>query len=117
MKTILIAGATGNIGGKIVQHLAKKDVQVRAIVRKHTDNRKIVQLTKLGVDVHEADMNNLHRVTDVCKGVDCVLSVLSGLRDVIVDTQTILLDAAVAAGVPRFIPSDFSIDFRNLSFG
>jgi hypothetical protein len=29
-----------------------------------------------------------------------------------VDAQTRLLDAAVAAGVPRFVPSDFSIDYR-----
>jgi hypothetical protein len=42
---------------------------------------------------------------------------VSGLRDVIVETQTRLLDAAVEAGVPRFIPSDFSIDFTKLSTG
>jgi nucleoside-diphosphate-sugar epimerase len=39
------------------------------------------------------------------------------LRPVIVDAQTHLLDAAVAAGVPRFIPSDFSIDFTKLPAG
>ncbi|RZL07381.1 MAG: NmrA family protein, partial [Hymenobacter sp.] len=42
---------------------------------------------------------------------------LSGLRDVIVDAQTQLLDAAVAAGVPRFIPSDFAIDYTKLPVG
>jgi hypothetical protein len=31
--------------------------------------------------------------------------------------QSVLLDAAVAAGVPRFIPSDFSSDFTKLSVG
>ncbi|WP_316934292.1 NmrA family NAD(P)-binding protein [Hymenobacter sp. AT01-02] len=33
------------------------------------------------------------------------------------DTQTRLLDAAVAAGVPRFIPSDYSADFTKLPEG
>ena len=47
----------------------------------------------------------------------CVISALSGLREVIVDTQTLLLDAAVKAGVPRFIPSDYSIDFTKLTPG
>jgi hypothetical protein len=41
-----------------------------------------------------------------------VISALSGVRDVIVEAQGRLLDAAVAAGVPRFIPSDFAVDFR-----
>ena len=32
----------------------------------------------------------------------------------IIDAQKSLLDGAVAANVPRFIPSDFSLDFTNL---
>jgi hypothetical protein len=36
---------------------------------------------------------------------------------VIVDTQSVLLDAAIAAGVPRFIPSDYSIDFTKFPPG
>jgi len=36
---------------------------------------------------------------------------------VIVDAQAALLEAAVRAGVPRFIPSDYSIDFTRLSAG
>jgi hypothetical protein len=36
---------------------------------------------------------------------------------VIVDTQKRLLDAAVAAGVPRFIPSDYCIDYTRLPAG
>jgi nucleoside-diphosphate-sugar epimerase len=44
-------------------------------------------------------------------------SALAGLRDVIVDAQTALLEGAVQAGVPRFIPSDYSIDFTKLPVG
>jgi Nucleoside-diphosphate-sugar epimerases len=46
-----------------------------------------------------------------------VVSALSGLREVIVDAQTSLLEAAVSAGVPRFIPSDYCIDFTKLPPG
>jgi hypothetical protein len=46
-----------------------------------------------------------------CRGAGCVVSALAGLRPVIVDTQSRLLEAAVAAGVKRLIPSDSSIDF------
>ena len=52
-----------------------------------------------------------------CSGVTCVVSALAGLRDVIIDAQKVLLDAAIAAGVPRFIPSDYSLDFTKFSHG
>lgn len=39
------------------------------------------------------------------------------MRDVIVETQTLLLDAAIKAQVPRFIPSDYSIDFTKFPPG
>ncbi|MBB4639233.1 hypothetical protein FHS01_005300 [Longimicrobium terrae] len=45
------------------------------------------------------------------------MSALSGLREVIVEAQTRLLEAAVSAGAPRFIPSDFAIDFTTLPPG
>jgi hypothetical protein len=46
-----------------------------------------------------------------------VVSALLGLRDVLVHAQSALVDAAAAAGVPRFIPSDYSIDFTKLAPG
>ena len=46
-----------------------------------------------------------------CAGASCVVSALNGLHDVVVDRQTVLIDAAVKADVPRFIPSDYSADF------
>jgi hypothetical protein len=56
-------------------------------------------------------------VEKACIGVACVVSALQGLRDVIVDTQGVLLRSAVATGVARFIPSDYSVDFTSLPRG
>jgi hypothetical protein len=57
------------------------------------------------------------QMTLACLGASCVVSALQGLRDVIVDMQTSLLEAAIKAGVRRFIPSDYSIDFTKLAPG
>jgi hypothetical protein len=51
------------------------------------------------------------------RAASCVVSALQGLRDVIVEAQTVLLDAAIKADVPRFIPSDYSIDFTKFPPG
>ena len=71
----------------------------------------------MGVKVIKVDMSDVAELTAACKGVSCVVSALAGLRETIVEAQSILLEAAVAAGVPRFIPSDFSADFNQIAEG
>ena len=118
MKQIItVAGGTGNLGGRIVRDLIKRGAEVRAIVRPETDSEKIEKLKNLGAEVISVDMSNAAELKSACQDVSCVVSALSGLRDVIVDGQTKLLDGAVAASVPRFIPSDFAADFTRLAEG
>jgi len=69
------------------------------------------------VTIASVDLNDTSQVTPACTGASCVVSALQGLRDVIVETQTALLDAAIKADVPRFIPSDYSIDFTKFPPG
>ena len=114
---ILVAGGTGNLGGRIIRDLIKRGAEVRAIVRQGTDSEKTEKLTNLGAEVIAVEISNAEEIKQACEGVTCVVSALSGLHEVIVAAQTQLLDAAIAAGVPRFIPSDFASDFTRLSEG
>jgi nucleoside-diphosphate-sugar epimerase len=116
-KIIVIAGATGNLGGKIVDALLAKEAEVRAIVRFETDIKKVNELEKKGVKVFQVDTNNKSEISKHCIGAHCLVSALAGLRETIIDTQKIFLDAAVEANVQRFIPSDYSVDFTNLIEG
>jgi nucleoside-diphosphate-sugar epimerase len=115
--TILIAGGTGDLGGRIIKALLRRGADVRAIVRSSTDDAKVQKLEKQGVKVIRVNMSDVSELTQACMGASCLISALQGLHDVIVEMQSILLDAAIAAGVPRFIPSDFSSDFTKLSVG
>jgi nucleoside-diphosphate-sugar epimerase len=115
--TIVVAGATGNLGGRIARALLDRGASVRALVRHETAPDKLERLQKLGVTIASVDLSNASEVTPACLGASCVVSALQGLRDVIVETQTALLDAAIKAGVPRFIPSDYSIDFTKFPPG
>jgi NmrA-like family len=114
---ILVAGGTGNLGGRIVKALIARGAEVRAIVRNGSEPEKIAKLTALGAKVMTIDLSNAEDLKQACQGGSCVVSALSGLHDVIIDSQTKLLDAAIAAGVPRFIPSDFASDFTKLPAG
>ena len=114
---IALAGATGDLGFRIAQQLLQRGATVRALVRPANHKPAITALQDLGAEIVEVDFNSVTGLTKACAGATCVVSALSGLRDVIVDTQKRLLDAAVAARVPRFIPSDFSIDYTRLAPG
>ena len=116
-KIIVIAGATGDLGGRIVKALLEKKADVRALVRISTDVEKVEKLEQLGVKVFRIDMSDSKEIAKACEGAFCVVSALAGLRDVIIDTQKKLLNGAVMAGVPHFIPSDFSLDFTSLEVG
>ena len=114
---ILVAGATGNLGMRICKELIKRDADVSALVRKSADPEKIEALEKLGVKIIEADLDSIAEIVNACEGMTCVVSALAGLGDVIVDLQKRILDGAIQAGVPRFIPSDFSTDYNDLTPG
>jgi pimeloyl-ACP methyl ester carboxylesterase/nucleoside-diphosphate-sugar epimerase len=114
---IVVLGGTGNLGRRIIEALLQRGAAVRALVRPETDPTKIANLAQLRVDVRPVDLADVAALTQACAGASCVVSALAGLREVIVDTQSVLLAAAVAAGVPRFIPSDFCSDYTQQPTG
>ena len=114
---VAVAGATGNLGLRVVRELAKKEARVVCLVRTGTAEKKLKDLRTAGVQVEAVDFENPEEMAPKLDGVHCVVSTLQGLADVIVKTQSQLLKAAVKASVPRFFPSDFSTDFRQLPAG
>jgi nucleoside-diphosphate-sugar epimerase len=112
--TIVVAGATGNLGKRTVKALVARGANVVALVRTASGKEKVPELEALGATVAIVDTASAADLAKAMNGAHCVVSVLAGLRDVVVDMQTRVLEAALLAGVPRFIPSDFSTDFRTL---
>ncbi len=112
-----MAGATGDLGSRVAAELVALGAPVRALVRPGTAADKQARLADLGVAVVEVDYADRAALRAAVEGASVVVSALSGLRPVIVDTQTQLLAAAEDAGVPRFMPSDFAIDFTRLPEG
>jgi nucleoside-diphosphate-sugar epimerase len=114
---IVVAGVTGNLGSRIARALLEQGACVRGLVRPGTAPDRLRRLLESGVTVSSVDYRNASQVAAACSSACCVVSALQGLRDVIVETQTALLDAAIEACIPRFIPSDYSIDFTKFPAG
>ena len=114
---IIVAGAAGDLGERIVRALVARGADVQALVRAGTDLAKIERVKNAGANAVLVDFADRASLARACSEAACVVSALNGLGDVIVETQSRLLDAATDAGVPRFIPSDFSLDYTGLPEG
>lgn len=95
--TILVTGATGNIGRKVVEHLVERGADVRALVR---DPSKAVFPT--GVSVVQGDFLDIDSLRNAMSGV----STLFLLNAVVPDEFTqalIALNVARSAGIERIV--------------
>lgn len=115
--TVLLAGGTGDLGGRMARALRAIGAEVRVLVRDEAARDKTEPLEALGCDIVRGNLVTGEGLTEACEGIDCVLSALSGLRDVIVEGQSRLLEAAVRTKVPRFIPSAFAADYTKTAPG
>lgn len=106
MSTVLIAGATGMLGGLIAGHLLEQEgVKVRLLVRDSArdDPRKKADLDSLvtrGASIVTGDVGEPASLDQATEGVDVVISALQGGADIIVDGQIALAEAAVRHGQP-----------------
>jgi uncharacterized protein YbjT (DUF2867 family) len=114
---VLVAGATGDLGGRVAAALVARGARVHAVVRPESSPERRERLVDQGATLVTADLADVESLTSACAGASCVVSTLSGLREVILDRQSLLIDAAARAAVPRFISSDFSADYTKSSPG
>ena len=115
---VLLAGATGDLGGRIAAALVARGHKVRALLHPGaSSSRGQARLEELGVDEVVADLSDVESMTEICVGARTVVSALSGRPHVILDRQSVLLEGAGRAGVPRFISSDYSSDYTRSAPG
>ncbi|WP_377104684.1 NmrA family NAD(P)-binding protein, partial [Propionicimonas sp. T2.31MG-18] len=108
---VALAGAGGDLGGRIAKALVARGAHVRALVRPDLKPGARARIEASGAEAVAADPADVGAMASALAGAACVVSALNGLRAVMIGRQGVLLDAAVKAGVPRFIPSDFAADF------
>ncbi|MGI3748492.1 MAG: NmrA family NAD(P)-binding protein [Janthinobacterium lividum] len=108
---IVVAGASGDLGQRVVRALVKRGAHVIALVRPGAEQARLTGLRSSGVTFTPVSLDDAQGLRGAIAGSGCVVSTLNGLEEVIIEQQGRVLQAAVAAGVPRFIPSDYSLDY------
>ena len=119
---IFIAGATGLLGTKLVDAALKKNLVVRALVRdlEPSAEEKKMQLAdwvSRGVVPIAGDVLERESLAGGVQGADIVISAVGNVEPILDMGQKNLIYACKAAGVKRFVPSDFSVDYFNADLG
>lgn len=77
MKKILVAGATGYLGGFVVKELKKQGYYVKILTRSES---RIDGLKKYTDDFHVGEATHVASIADICKGIDFVFSSIGKTR-------------------------------------
>jgi uncharacterized protein YbjT (DUF2867 family) len=116
---ILVAGATGALGGEICRRLIIRGKPVRALVRATSDPAKVEALAKAGAKVVVGDLKHRASLDDACEDADAVISTVSMITtakpgdsfEATDERGTLnLIGAAKAAKVDHFIYVSFDTD-------
>ncbi|KAL7896364.1 hypothetical protein HDV63DRAFT_247648 [Trichoderma sp. SZMC 28014] len=107
LKNVALIGASGSVG-KVVVDAFHNDKRFNVTVLRRASSSATYPSEFKVVDV---DYDSLESLTAALAGQDAVVSTINSAAPV--DTQKKFVDAAVAAGVKRFVPSEFGCDLDN----
>ncbi|KAG8166405.1 hypothetical protein KVR01_002094 [Diaporthe batatas] len=102
---VAVAGGRGNVGAPVVANLVANGFEVTILARQSSDTSGLPSSAK----VKKVDFESTEALTAALTGQDAVVD-CTLVQD---DTPKRLMDASVAAGVYRYIPSDWSLDPLN----
>lgn len=97
--TILITGATGNMGGEVVRQFLHQSVPIRALVR---DPRKATALADQGVELAAGDFSQVDSLDAALQGIEQAFLVMPNDPNQI-ELECQFIDAAQRAGVRHLV--------------
>lgn len=102
---VAIAGATGSLGSVITAELVKAGFEVTALTRDASKAKLPSSVKAVSVDY-----NDLDSLKSALQGQHAVISTLGSQG---IGQQELLIDAAIASGVQKILPSDFGSDYEH----
>ncbi|KAG0646468.1 Oxidoreductase BOA1 [Hyphodiscus hymeniophilus] len=106
IKNVALIGATGALGEPVLDAIVKSGKFSVTVLARSASKAAFPSSVKVAT----VDYSDVASLTEAFRGNDAVVSTVGtpGLQG-----QTIAIDAAIAAGVKRFLPSEFGSDLGN----
>ncbi|KAH8804518.1 hypothetical protein F5884DRAFT_754127 [Xylogone sp. PMI_703] len=106
IRNVALIGASGSLGEKALNALVSSGNFNVTVLKRESSSATFPDSVK----VTNVDLSSAESVTAALQGQDAVVSTVGTPG---IQSQAILIDAAVAAGVKRFLPSDYGCDLDN----
>lgn len=119
-QTIAIIGATGQVGTPLTNTLLDLGHDVIAITRSLKDggSDKLQVFADKGARIVEvSNMHDKALLVAAIQGADTLVCAVPGDQTIISELEPIWLEAALEAGVKRFVPTEFGCHTRGLEYG
>lgn len=115
---IAIVGFTGKMARLITTSLLTRHptVQIHGVSRS-LDKVNAKYRSNPNVKLFQAASTDKSALQRALAGTSACICCYLGDKELMTDGQKLLIDACVAEGVPRYIASDYSLDFSKLAFG
>lgn len=115
--TVGIAGVTGKFAQCIIKALeAYPAVNIRGYCRSpHKLPKHIVDSDN--IEIVAGNFDDYENIRNFVRGSDVVICCYFGGIEVMTEGQKLLIDACEEESVPRYIPSDFAVDYTNIPSG
>ncbi|OGM42488.1 NmrA-like family protein [Aspergillus bombycis] len=115
--TVGIAGITGKFARRVVSHLLKhSDVTIRGYCRDPSKVPESISSSEK-VTLFKGDAFDKGAIRTFAQGCDVLICCYLGDNQLMIDGQKILIDACEEQGVPRYIASDWALDYTKLKLG
>jgi nucleoside-diphosphate-sugar epimerase len=113
---VLVAGVTGNLGQKLIDSLHSRGHRVRGLGRNPSkiDSSRQEKLESFVQNENYYDVPALDRA---CKGVDAVICAYTGIPELTLDGQLLLLRAVERAGIKKYVASSWCYNWKNMQLG
>ncbi|KAJ0298715.1 hypothetical protein COL516b_009800 [Colletotrichum fioriniae] len=108
LKKVTLVGASGNVGAAVLPELLKSDLDLTILSREGSS-----AIFPPGAKVVKTDYSE-DSLVKILAGQDAVVSMLPIMA---LGEQQKIVEAAIKAGVKRFIPSEYGSDSAGLKFG
>ncbi|KAL6863606.1 NAD(P)-binding protein [Trichoderma novae-zelandiae] len=110
-KNIALAGASGNVGKVLLPALLAANKFTVTVLRRASSSSSSSSTFPDGVKVVDVDFSSVDSLAAALAGQDVLVSTVGTAA--LKDEQKKLVDAAVAAGVKRVLPSEYGCDLHN----
>lgn len=109
---LVLVGGTGGLGLEVAKGLRSAEgfSSYLALVRPGSSDDKTSKLKEIGWSTEEVNFDEPEALAKALEGTKVVVSTLGGAS--MVEAEKSVIDAAKAAGVSLFVPSQFGVDYR-----